>query len=240
MTTKVGQPDFYTDEEPLNYDQKCPVVIVIDRSGSMSGDPIDECNKGLKLFETEVPKDATCKARLDIAVVSFGSDTKIERDFGLIEQAPMPQLVINGSTKMVDALNVAIEILDKRKMWYRETGQNYYRPYLILITDGAPDVDQDISGISARLKMMASGKHFNFWPIAVEGANMEVMQQLSTYVKDGEKGNGSLPPMMLDGIEFVKLFKFLSNSFRKITNSQQGDKIDFTPGSNDNPFVFNS
>ena len=75
MSTKVGQPDFYTDEEPQNYDQKCPVVFVIDRSGSMIGAPINECNKGLKLFETEVPKDATCKARLDIAVISFGSDT---------------------------------------------------------------------------------------------------------------------------------------------------------------------
>jgi uncharacterized protein YegL len=239
METMVGQLDFYRGEEPQNYDQKCPVVFVIDRSGSMSGTPINECNKGLKAFETEVPKDATCKARLDIAVVSFGSDTVIERDFGLIEQASMPQLSISGSTKMVDALNVGIDMLDKRKKWYHETGQNYYRPYLILITDGAPDSDQDVQGVAVRLKVLASGKHINFWPIAVQGANMSVMQQLSTYVKDNEGGNGSLPPMMLDGLEFVKLFKFLSNSFTKITNSKLGDKTDFTPKDNENPFVFN-
>ena len=238
MNTTVGQSDFYDGEEPQNYDQKCPVVLVIDRSGSMSGTPIDKCNEGLKAFETEVPKDATCKARLDIAVVSFGSDTVIERDFGLIEQEPMPQLRISGSTKMADALNVGIDMLEKRKMWYRETGQNYYRPYLILITDGAPDGGQDIPGVAARLKALAADKHLNFWPIAVQGANMSVMQQLSTYVKDGES-NGSLPPMMLDGLEFVKLFKFLSNSFTKITNSKPGDKTDFTPKADENPFVFN-
>jgi uncharacterized protein YegL len=238
MTPLVGQPDFYRGEEPQNYDQKCPVVFVIDRSGSMSGKPIDECNKGLSIFESEVPKDATCKARLDIAVVSFGSDTVIERDFGLIEQTPMPQLRISGSTKMVDALNVGIDMLEKRKMWYRETGQNFYRPYLILITDGAPDGGQDVPGVAAKLKALAAGKHLNFWPIAVQGANMAVMQQLSTFVKDGEAGNGSLPPMMLDGVEFVKLFKFLSNSFTKITNSKPGDKTDFTPKSDENPFLF--
>jgi uncharacterized protein YegL len=102
---------------------------------------------------------------------------------------------------------------------------------LVLITDGGPDSDQDINSLVSEIKVLAEGKHLNFWPIAVKGADMNMLNKIAV------PGIGaSIPPMQLDGIKFVELFKWLSSSFAKISNSKEGEKIDVTPTKENNPF----
>jgi uncharacterized protein YegL len=230
----MNTTNFYNGEMPENYQQKCPVCLVIDRSGSMEGDPIEELNKGLELFEKEIMDDEICSTRLDLSIVSFGSDTSVERDFSLINAiGGMPTIVTSGTTKLADGVRRGLRMLHDRKEWYKSSGQTYYRPYLILITDGCPDEDQDITGLSKELHDLAEGKHLNFWPIAVEGANMQTLDTLST-----SSFNGSLPPMKLRGLEFAKLFKFLSSSFAKLSKSKEGERVNIAPNQENNPFQF--
>ena len=224
---------FYEGEQPLNYEQKCPVLLVLDRSGSMSGSPIIELNKALLDFEQEIKKDAITASRLDISVISFGSDVKVERDFGLIDESNMPQLSISGSTKLVDATRKGIEMIKNRKAWYQSTGQNYYRPYIILITDGEPDSDQDVDGLAKEMHDLVHNKHLNFWPIAVNGADMQMLNKIAVPGVEA-----SMPPLKLDGVKFVELFKWLSSSFAKISKSKDGDRLDTTPEKGQNPFQF--
>ena len=40
----------FSAEAAENYEQKCLCVLVLDVSGSMSGEPIQELNKGLQDF----------------------------------------------------------------------------------------------------------------------------------------------------------------------------------------------
>ena len=56
----------------------------------------------------------------------------------------MPTLNAGGSTAMVNALNDAIDKGEARKQWYKSTNQAYYRPWIILMTDGEPDDDQNV------------------------------------------------------------------------------------------------
>jgi len=44
---------------------------VIDTSGSMSGDPINELNKGLQEFHQEIQNDDTTAQRLEVAIVTL-------------------------------------------------------------------------------------------------------------------------------------------------------------------------
>ena len=227
------EANFYDGEQPQNFEQKCPVCFVIDRSGSMSGTPIDNLNDGLKVFEQQISNDTITASRLDISIVSFGSDTKLERDFGLIDEAEMPIIGISGSTRLVDGVRHGIKQINERKAWYKSTGQTYYRPYLILMTDGGPDSDQDVDGLANEIKQLANNKNLNFWPIGVQGADMNMLAKIAV------PGVGaSLPPMMLDGLNFVELFKFLSASFSKISKSKEGEKVDITPKKENNPFQF--
>ncbi|NVO02996.1 MAG: VWA domain-containing protein [Bacteroidetes bacterium] len=229
--------DFYSGEAPQNYQQKCAVVFVMDVSGSMGATiegkiPIDELNKGLQSFQQEIQNDSVASERLDIALVSFGSEAKVEHDFELVQDYQMPTLGLQGSTNLVDGMRKGMEILEERKKWYRETKQTYYRPYIILITDGYPDVNPSSCGLTAELKQAVNDKKFNFWPIGVEGADMQMLNDMAS------PGVGAcLPGLKLDGLKFVELFQWLSSSFSKLSNSSDNEKQDLQPEADKNPFM---
>ncbi len=48
----VGMPEFVDNPEP-----RCPVILLCDTSGPMSGAPINNLNAGLAAFRQEVYKD---------------------------------------------------------------------------------------------------------------------------------------------------------------------------------------
>lgn len=218
----------FAGEVPVNDEQKCPCVLVLDTSGSMSGEPINELNNGLSRFHEEISKDTTASSRLEIEIIRFDSSVEVVQGFSLVENFSMPQLTTRGSTKLVDGVRKGIERIEERKKWYKEEMQTYYRPYIILITDGGPDGGQDVDGLSREIQNGVDGKHFNFWAFGVEGANMEVLQKIS---------HASFAPLKLKGVDFVKFFQWLSASMTAVTNSKEGEKIDIAPKSeNDNPF----
>ena len=213
----------FTGESAENYEQKCLCVLVLDVSGSMRGKPIAELNQGLKDFYQEISADETTKQRLEIALIEFNSTVKNTLSPALVDNFTMPELEANGSTAMVDAVNAAIDLVADRKAWYKDTNQNYYRPWIILMTDGEPDTDQDINTLAQRIQNDTAQKRYAFMPIGVEGANMKILDQIK----------GNIPPMKLQGTKFSAFFKWLSASMGTVVTAEEGQKVDITEGASD-------
>ena len=207
----------FTREEVENYQQKCCCSLVLDVSGSMWGDPLKELNAGLQDFHKDIQEDSTTSSRLEVSVITFGSDVKTLVEPSLVENFTMPNLETRGGTKLVDGVREGIEKVEDRKSWYKETGQPYYRPWVILITDGEPDSDQDVDGLASEIQQAMDNKKFHFFAIGVKGANMSILKQIS--------GN-KMPPGMLQGLKFSAFFKWLSQSMGAVTSSTDGQKID--------------
>lgn len=203
-------------ETPSNYEQKCCCVMVLDVSGSMSGDRINQLNQGLKEFQEEIKEDSTTKNRLEVAVVEFCDEVKTLVDPSLIDDFTMPVLTTKGTTALVDGVREGISIARNRKAWYKQTGQTYYRPWVILITDGAPDAGQDIDGLANEIQQAVANKDFVFFAVGVENADMNVLQRIS---------DTSMPPAKLKGLKFAEFFKWLSASMGTITSSGEGATI---------------
>ena len=218
----MGKKDF-SAEAAENFEQKCMCVLVLDVSGSMNGAPIRELNKGLQEFYEEISSDDTTSQRLEIALVTFNHDVHIVQDPALVENFNMPELEASGSTAMVDAVNEAIDLIESRKAWYKSTGQPYYRPWIILMTDGEPDGDQDVNSLAKRIKQDTDNKHYVFLPIGVEGANMSILDKIK----------GNIPPMKLQGTKFSSFFKWLSNSMGTVVTADEGQQVDLTDGADD-------
>jgi len=216
----------FSNELPANYEQKCACILVLDTSGSMDGEPINELNKGLQHFKAEIQEDITASNRLEVSVVTFNNIINIENQPCLVNDWTVPELQAGGTTKMVDGVDKALEVLEERKAWYKETGQKYYRPYVILMTDGVPDNDQNIDELIEKVNAGVNKKQFNFWAFGVEGADMDLLKRISPSFTQ-----------KLKGTDFATFFKWLSNSMSAISNSREGDNIDIAPKSEEeNPF----
>jgi uncharacterized protein YegL len=206
----------FTTESPENYQQKCCCALVLDVSGSMDGAPIKELNEGLQEFYRDIQTDSTTADRLEVAVIEFSDSIKTLIDPSLAANFTMPTLTTKGTTKLVDGVREGINVVRSRKAWYKQTGQPYYRPWIILITDGAPDIGQDINGLAAEIRDGVSKKDFFFFAIGVQGGDMNMLTSIS---------DSSMPPAKLQGLKFSEFFKWLSASMTTVTNSKDGDKV---------------
>lgn len=225
----MASNDFnYEGNLPVNFDQKCPLVLVLDTSGSMHGTPIVELNKGLQEFHTAIKNDIVASSKLDISIITFGSQIEIIQDFDNINHFQIPELSPSGSTPLVDAMAKAFKLIDNRKQWYKETGQTYYRPYIVLITDGYPDHNQNTKWLKEQVATRTESNQVNCWFFGVEGADMSQLQMMAHKASLVQK---------LAGLKFVEFFKWLSHSMTMVANSREGDQVDFSPTSQENnPF----
>jgi len=194
-----------------NPEPRCPVVLLLDTSKSMSGKAIAELNAGLKLFHDELQEDELAAKRVEVAVVAFGP-VRVETDFATPEFFAAPELAAEGETPLGSAIDKALEIIDERKETYRENGINYYRPWIFLITDGAPTDSWEKA--AKRIQAGEKEGRFAFFPVGVAKANMDVLAKLSTR-----------KPLMLDGLRFRDLFTWLSRSLQKVSQSQLGSEV---------------
>lgn len=239
----------FSAESAVNYEQKCLCILVLDISGSMleivddsnvkyTGETvfmdgqqynlvtggvskIDLVNEGLQRFYNDICEDESTSQRLELSLITFNDNVQVIQKPALPENVSIPELKCSGDTALADAVNEAINIVESRKNWYKQTGQPYYRPWIILMTDGEPNKDQDIDSLSRRIKNDTANKKYAFLPIGVEGADMTILQKIS--------GNG-MDAVKLKGMRFAEFFRWLSASMGTITKSEEGQKVNLSVG----------
>jgi uncharacterized protein YegL len=209
--TNFDQVPFDASEFVDNPEPRCPCVLILDTSASMQGRRIEELNSGLSHFAAELRGDGLAAKRVEVAIISFGP-VQLESDFATAENFTPPALTASGATPMGEAINAALDLAEKRKQTYREQGISYYRPWVFMITDGAPT--DDWAGAATRVRFGEEAKAFSFFAVGVEDANMEILGRISTR-----------QPLRLRGVEFVSLFTWLSNSMSSVSHSMPNDEV---------------
>lgn len=206
-----SQVPFGTDSFADNPEPRCPCLLLLDTSASMRGAPINELNAGLAAFKTDLAADTLAMKRVEVAVVTFGP-AQIRNTFQTAPNFIPPILEATGDTPMGSAIKQGLELLRQRKDEYRANGIAFYRPWVFLITDGAPT--DDWQAAAALVREGETAKSFAFFAVAVGNANTDVLKQIS-----------ARDPVRLEGLKFRELFQWLSNSMKSVSQSTPGDKV---------------
>jgi uncharacterized protein YegL len=111
----------------------------------MAGNPIAELNAGLVTYKDELAADSLASKRVEVAVVTFSDQVQTICDFTTAQSFQPPNLTAGGSTAMGAAIQSAVEMVNQRKAVYKANGIAYYRPWIFLITDGAPTDRWDLA-----------------------------------------------------------------------------------------------
>jgi len=207
-------------EQSRNKDQKCPVVLLLDTSGSMAGQPIDELNKALVKLKEDVLNEPTLSSRLEIGIVAFDDDARVERAIDLITpETDLPILNVGGVTNLVAGMNKAIEIVTDRKSFYKSNGEQYYRPFIVLFTDGAPtNTPEEIEQLDQTIQQMSDEKRFVFLPFGVGGADMQLLSKLAAQTEDQRLKGKAVAYQMTNETKFSGVFEFVSASISSAIN----------------------
>jgi uncharacterized protein YegL len=194
-----------------NSEPRCPCLLLLDTSGSMNGQPIAELNKGLVTFERDLKGDGLAAKRVEVAIVSFGP-VQMVQDFTGAADFQAPHLNASGNTPMGEAIEKGIDMLKKRKDTYRQNGIAYYRPWIFLITDGAPT--DDIQNAAHLVHQGEGAKQFTFYAVMVDNAPLDSLRTIAVRT-----------PLRLRGLSFAELFRWLSSSLQSTSRSNPGDAV---------------
>lgn len=197
---------------------RCPCILLLDTSYSMVGQSIKDLNMGIKKFKQELMKDPLARKRVEIAVVTFGGSVRLVSDFQTVEEFEPPTLSVEGDTPMGEAIEKAIQMLVIRKAQIRRKALRPYRPWIFLITDGAPTDDWKKAAELVRRGETYESKSFVFFPVGVTYYNKEVLAEIS--VRE--------PVRLVNTTNFGDLFKWLSDSLSQVSSSRPGDRVELS------------
>ena len=181
---------------------------------------IDDMVEGVRLFFDNLRKDEIARYSAEICVVTFGGNSaKLIFDFANLDrQPPLPNFEADGETPMGEAVNIALDCLETRKQEYKDAGDDYFQPWLVLMTDGSPNGSAaELERAIARTNDLINQRKLTIFPIGIgDDADMNVLRRFSPM----------RTPLRLKNMNFKGFFEWLGKSVQKTSASMPGEKTE--------------
>ena len=179
---------------------------------------ISEMQQGIEQFYKAIREDENAVYSAEIAIVTFDDKVTCVEDFANIDrQEAIPKLNAEGNTAIGEGVNMALDLLEKRRSEYKEKGVDYFKPWLVLMTDGEPNGDREalIRAINRSRDYVNSDKLAVF-PIGIgDAADLDTLNKFSP----------KRQAFRLQGVQFKEFFSWLSQSVVQTSKSSPGEDI---------------
>ncbi|MFI3252614.1 MAG: VWA domain-containing protein [bacterium] len=197
---------------------RLPIIICLETSSSMNGEPIDFLNDALKNFYKSISDNVYAKYATEICVVSFSDKTNIESGFKLVDDRTSVNLFASGKPCMGQAIHKSIELISERIGIYTSTGTPYFQPWLIILSSNKDSTESNDVIQSALKKcndLEINGKLVVF-PVGIEkDANYQLLNKFSARQR----------AYKINHHKFDLFFEWLSKSISDVSLTKTGDTI---------------
>ena len=217
----VGRPEPNKEEFRKNTEKRCALVLVLDKSNSMSGEPARLLNEAVAKFKRNLIENMAVARKIDVAVVQFNHRVRLHR-FQNAEVWQPPIIQPEGGTCLSYALNASLDLLNQRMDEYQMHGISYYRPWIVLLTGGYPKQDREsnLTTTGVRLRQANDRGRCNLFAITSGDANETTFSLIRERITPPRR-----PPKKTTEANFSELFQWLSNSMTAVSRSSPSDQI---------------
>lgn len=189
--------------------RRLPVYLLLDTSGSMSGEPIEAVKNGVQILVSTLRQDPYALETAYLSVITFDSSAKQVVPLTELSTFQTPSIAASGTTALGDALSLLAERIDAEVGKTTAEVKGDWKPLVFIMTDGVP-TDDWARGLE-KLRKVRTGVVVAC--AAGQGADTNVLKQITEVVVSLDTADSST---------IKAFFKWVSASVS--TGSQKVDR----------------
>jgi len=191
--------------------RRLPVYLVLDTSGSMTGEPIAAVETGVQTLVSALRQDPYALETAYLSVITFDSSAKQIVPLTELTAFQMPSIRAGGSTALGDALSMLAKKIDSEVTKTTAEVKGDWKPLIFIMTDGGPTDDWQKGLAEFRKRKVGMVVAC----AAGQSANTSVLKQITEFVVQLDTA---------DSATIKAFFKWVSASVS--TGSQKVDSGD--------------
>ena len=179
--------------------RRLPVFLLLDTSGSMAGEPIEQVKNGVQMLVSALRQDPYALETAYLGVITFDSAAHEAVPLTELAAFQVPTISASGATSLGDALKMVAEVATSKLTKTTAISKGDWKPMVFIMTDGSPTDDWE-----AGLKRFQMEKWGIVVACAVNGGDTKVLQRIA--------GDAVVKLDTSDSSAMSKFFKWVSAS----------------------------
>lgn len=211
--------------ELKSYDKEhVPVVIAVDTSMSVMGDPIKNINMNLNRFRDVICEDEEAAGCVDVCVLAFDDKTRVIQDWTPVEDMAEIDLDAGGCTDINGAVMLALDKIREIEAIYTTKSIVEKKPILIMMTDGSDTVTGNVNEAAERVTRRCLEGKLTFYFLGFGDYDRKSAAKLVAGNRSKKTGKIWCFAVKDGSYNFNDFFHFASMSVRAASESALGER----------------